>query len=44
MHALIAKPCDWEQHALGDFLHSRQLSHSLERTLEEMGGPNDAVA
>ena len=39
VHALIAKPCDWEQHPLGEFLHSRQLSHSLERTLEEMDGP-----
>ena len=39
VHALIAKPCDWEQHAIGDFLHSRQLSHSPDRTLEEMDGP-----
>ena len=39
VHALIAKPCDWEQHAIGDFLRSRQLSHSLEQSLEEMDGP-----
>lgn len=39
VHALIAKPCDWQQHAIGDYLRSRQLSHAIDRTLEEMEGP-----
>ena len=39
VHALIAKPCDWEEHAIGEFLRSHQLSHSPDRTLEEMEGP-----
>lgn len=39
IHALIAKPCDWEQHAIGNFLRSHHLIHSPDRTLEEMEGP-----
>jgi hemoglobin-like flavoprotein len=39
VHALIAKPCDWQDHLIADFLRSRQLSHSPDRTLEEMDGP-----
>lgn len=39
VHALIAKPCDWQDHVIGDFLRSRQLSHAPDRTLDEMDGP-----
>lgn len=39
VHALVAKPCDWQDHPIASFLESRQLVHSLDSSLEEISGP-----
>jgi hypothetical protein len=36
VHALIGEVCDWEQHAVGEFVEEHQLAHSLAGSLEEM--------